>query len=267
MLLSRAYLRSYTWWYCCLDDFAHYRDVCPDRLPRQNEKGTAGAVGIWLADCRSQVLKGALTHERAEALREAGIDVGKGASTRSEVEQQRRCSFSPRSWQRAVLAAAMALWFAAQPLFGVPWHQGALLCVCGAAMASGVVCDLRARMIPLECCAALLVAGGAYQLLRHGSIGIVEGAVAAAAVLAVCWTANRIARKSGGSVGFGDIRCMTALAFACGPATLLGAAACYASACAFSLAGMLAHRLGRRDGIPMAPFLSIWLAVGTTVLG
>ena len=169
--------------------------------------------------------------------------------------------------QLAVLAAAMALWFAAQPLFGVPWHQGALLCVCGAAMASGVVCDLRARIIPLECCAALLVAGGAYQLLRHGSIGIAEGAVAATAVLAVCWTANRIARKSGGSVGFGDIRCMTALAFACGPATLLGAAACYVSACTFSLAGMLAHRLGRRDGIPMAPFLSIWLAVGTTVLG
>ena len=161
----------------------------------------------------------------------------------------------------------MAVWFAAQPLFGVPWHQGALLCVCGVAMASGVVCDLRARMIPLECCAALLVAGGAYQLLRHGSVGIAEGAVAAAAVLAVCWTANRIARKSGGSVGFGDIRCMTALAFACGPATLLGAAACYVSACAFSLAGMLAHRLGRRDGIPMAPFLSIWLAVGTMVLG
>lgn len=58
MLLSRAYWRSYTWWYRCLDDFAHYRDVCPDRLPRQNEKGTAGAVGIWLADCRSQALKG-----------------------------------------------------------------------------------------------------------------------------------------------------------------------------------------------------------------
>ena len=75
MLLSRAYWRSYTWWYRCLDDFAHYRDVCPDRLPRQNEKGTAGAVGIWLADCRSQALKGALTHERAEALREAGIDL------------------------------------------------------------------------------------------------------------------------------------------------------------------------------------------------
>ena len=63
MLLSRAYLRSYTWWYCCLDDFAHYRDVCPDRLPRQNEKGTAGAVGIWLADCRSQALKGAPRRE------------------------------------------------------------------------------------------------------------------------------------------------------------------------------------------------------------
>ena len=194
----------------------------PDRLPRQSEKGSAGAVGMWLEDCRSQALKGTLTHERAEALREAGIDVGKGSSARSEAEQRRRCSFSARAWQRAVLAAAMALWFAAQPLSGAPWHQGCLLCVCGAVMASGVVCDLRARVIPLECCAALLVVGGAYQLLRHGSAGIAEGAVAAAVVLAVCWVANLIARKSGGSVGFGDIRCMTALAFACGPATLLG---------------------------------------------
>ena len=267
MLLSRAYLRSYTWWYRCLDGFSRYRDAFPGRLPRQSEKGSAGAVGMWLEDCRSQALKGTLTHERAEALREAGIDVGKGSSALSEAEQRRRCSFSARAWQRAVLAAAMALWFAAQPLSGAPWHQGCLLCVCGAVMALGVVCDLRARVIPLECCAALLVVGGAYQLLRHGSAGIAEGAVAAAVVLAVCWVANLIARKSGGSVGFGDIRCMTALAFACGPATLLGAAACYATACAFSLAGMLVHRLGRRDGIPMAPFLSIWLAVGTTVLG
>ena len=267
MLLSRAYLRSYTWWYRCLDDFSRYRDAFPGRLPRQSEKGSAGAVGMWLEDCRSQALKGTLTHERAEALREAGIDVGKGSSARSEAEQRRRCSFSARAWHRAVLAVVVALWFAAQPLSGAPWHQGCLLCVCGAVMASGVVCDLRARVIPLECCAALLVVGGAYQLLRHGSAGIAEGVVAAAVVLAGCWVANLVAHKSGGLVGFGDIRCMTALAFACGPATLLGAAACYASACAFSLAGMLMHRLGRRDGIPMAPFLSIWLAVGTTVLG
>ena len=67
----------------------------------------------------------------------------RGASTRSEVEQQRRCSFSPRPWQRAVLAAAMALWFAAQPLFGVrgtkapcfayaawPWRLGWCV-ICG----------------------------------------------------------------------------------------------------------------------------------------
>lgn len=78
MLLSRAYLRSYTWWYRCLDDFSRYRDAFPGRLPRQSEKGSAGAVGMWLEDCRSQALKGTLTHERAEALREAGIDVGKG---------------------------------------------------------------------------------------------------------------------------------------------------------------------------------------------
>ena len=91
MLLSRAYLRSYTWWYRCLDDFSRYRDAFPGRLPRQSEKGSAGAVGMWLEDCRSQALKGTLTHERAEALREAGIDVGKGSSARSEAEQRRRC--------------------------------------------------------------------------------------------------------------------------------------------------------------------------------
>ena len=46
MLLSRAYLRSYTWWYRCLDDFSRYRDAFPGRLPRQSEKGSAGAVGM-----------------------------------------------------------------------------------------------------------------------------------------------------------------------------------------------------------------------------
>ena len=90
MLLSRAYLRSYTWWYRCLDDLSRYRDAFPGRLPRQSEKGSAGAVGMWLEDCRSQALKGTLTHERAEA---SSGDVARFRLGRGNG----RCS--PRPWR------------------------------------------------------------------------------------------------------------------------------------------------------------------------
>lgn len=266
-LLTRAYRRSRDWWQESFERFRGYRGLHPDALPRASAKGSEGALGIWLDDALSQARKGALTFERAEALRSEGIDVGEKPACRSEREQQRRCSFQPRFRHRAALGTCLGAWFACLPLAGMPLYAAALLAVCGAVMAVAVVCDMRARMIPLECCAALLVVGGIYQLAVGGARGLAAGALAAVAVLAVCWVANRIARSLGGAVGFGDVRCMVALALTSGPASLAGAAACYLAASGFSLAGMVSRRLSRHDGIPMAPFLSLWLAFGTVVAG
>lgn len=58
---------------------------------------------------------------------------------------------------------------------------------------------------------------------------------------------------------------MTALAVLSGPASLIGAASCYIVAGLFSLVGLASRRLKRQDGIPMAPFLTLWMIFGTVV--
>lgn len=261
--LKRAYQRSLAWWNESLQGVIAYRANHGGTWPKPSDAGSAGALGVWLDDAKSQAKRKVLTHERACALREAGIDVGPDCSSRSEHEQVRRCAFQPTVLQRIALALACGAWFAALPALGLPLQLSAPLSLCGVAMAVGVACDLRARMIPLECCACLLVGGIAFQLLNGGIFGIVAGLASAAVVLAVCWVANRVARGVGGSVGQGDVRCMTALAILSGPASLVGAASCYVAAGLFSLVGLVSQRLKRQDGIPMAPFLALWMIFGT----
>lgn len=264
--LKRAYRRSLKWWNDSLHGFKRFQMQHTGACPKPSAAGSEGALGIWLVDAQAQAKRKTLTHERAEALREAGVTLAPDASARSEREQARRCSFSPNALQRTALALACGVWFGALPACGLPVHLALPLGLCGIAMAAGVVCDVRARMIPLECCVCLLFAGAVFQLLNAGISGLVAGLVAAAAVLAVCWVANRIARGMGGSVGQGDVRCMVALAVASGPASLVGAAACYIAASVFSLGGLASRRLRRKDGIPMAPFLALWLAFGTVAV-
>lgn len=264
--LRRAYRRSLSWWNDSLQGALAFRSGHGGVWPRPSDSGSGGALGVWLDDACSQAKRKTLTHERAQALRDAGIDVGEDCSSRSECEQAKRCSFRPTALHRAALALVCAAWFATLPAAGLPLSLALPLALCGIAMAASVACDLRARMIPLECCACLLVGGIAFQLINGGFAGLAAGVVAAVAVLAVCWVANRIARGVGGSVGQGDVRCMTALALLSGPASLIGAAACYVAAGLFSLVGLASRRLRRKDGIPMAPFLALWLVFGTVVV-
>lgn len=263
--MKRAYRRSLSWWNESLQGAIAYRAGHAGVWPKSSDAGSAGALGMWLDDVKSQAKRKVLTHERACALREAGIDVGQDCSSRGEREQARRCSFRPTALQRIVLALACGAWFAALPAFGLPLQLSAPLSLCSVAMAAGVVCDVRARMIPLECCGCLLLGGVAFQLLNGGVAGVVAGFASAAVVLAVCWIANRVACDAGGSVGQGDVRCMTALAVLSGPASLIGAASCYIVAGLFSLVGLASRRLKRQDGIPMAPFLTLWMIFGTVV--
>lgn len=264
--LKRAYGRSLAWWYESLRELHAFRLAHSGAYPQPSASGNEGALGVWFEDAKAQAARKALTHERADALRNEGVVIDEASSARSEHEQAQRCTFSPRLWQRGALAVVCAVWFGALAFAGMPLHLVAVLAVCGVAMVVSVVCDLRARMIPLECCAVLLVGGVAFQLLAEGISGLIVGVAVAVAVFAVCWVANRISRAVGGSVGQGDVRCMAALSVLCGPASLVGAAACYVAAAAFSVAGLALRRLNRKDGIPMAPFLALWLVFGTAVI-
>lgn len=134
------------------------------------------------------------------------------------------------------------------------------LAVCGIAMAVAVACDLRARIIPVEACAALAVAGGTFQAYVAGAEGLAAGALHGGVIVAGCCLANRMARRGGDDpVGWGDIRCMGALSLASGSFAPLGFAVCYGAAAVAALAGLASRRLSVRDGMPMAPFLALWL--------
>ena len=66
-------------------------------------------------------------------------------------------------------------------------------------------------------------------------------------------------------MGRGDVRCMGALSLATGAGALCGFAACYTLAGLAALAGCVVGKLKLGDSMPMAPFLSAWLACGAAV--
>ena len=156
MLLSRAYLRSYTWWYRCLDDFARYRDVCPGPASPSKREGVGRRRGHV---ARGLPLPGSEGGAHARTRRSASGGGHRRGQGRLGAKRGRAAA------ALLVLGAGVAAGGACRghgvvvrgpAAVRVPrGTKAALLCVCGAAMASGVVCDLRARVIPLECCAAL----------------------------------------------------------------------------------------------------------------
>ena len=264
--LRRAYNRSLAWWESSYRELIDYQAVYPGQLPKPSDKGAAGAVGVWLADALSLARQGDLARERAQMLADAGLDVDPSAAVRAERDQAERCSFRPGALVRAALGVMTGAAFAALSASGLPLQLDALFAVCLLAMVVGVACDLRARMIPIECCAAIALAGGAFQLLRGGLQALGSGLLFAVAVVVACWFARKALKAGPRAVGGGDMRCMAALALASGPGAVVGAIACYIAAAAVSALGVLTRKLKFSDGLPMAPFLMLWLIFGGVVV-
>lgn len=265
LMLRRAYGRSYSWWMESYGELQGYQRLHPDKLPSPSDAGGDGSIGIWLADALAAARGGVLARERAQLLADAGLDVDPSLAKRSERDQVARCSFQPSVLQRVGLGLVGAVAFGILPASGMPLQLTVPLAGCIVAMLCGIACDLRARMIPLESCAALASFGLVFQLLRGGLPALGSGVVAVAVVLIVCWIARHLFGQNARSVGGGDMRCMVALSLATGPGALMGALACYVAASAFSIVGLASRRLGRCDGIPMAPFLALWLVFGGMV--
>ena len=133
-----------------------------------------------------------------------------------------------------------------------------LLSICAFAMAVAVLCDVRARLIPFETCGVLAFAGSILQIQIGGFAGLTVGAVCAGVIMAGCGIANRMLRRSGEAVGWGDVRCMGALSLASGELAPLGFALSYGLAALYGLCGLAARTLSWSDGMPMAPFFVAW---------
>lgn len=265
-LLKRAYGRATSWWWQSFEGYRSFKRSFPDRPLSSTARGEEGAVALWLEDALRAARSGCLARERVQALKDEGLEVAPASAARTEREQEKRCSFPVTLPKRAALALVGAASGAAIALAGLPVVPSACLAVCAFFMLSAVACDLRARMLPLECCIALAVAGAAFQASWAGFASMGAGCAFGAVVVAVCFAVNRWWGVRGPApIGHGDVRCMASLSLATGAAAPVGLAACYAGAGVVAAVGLATRRLSLRDGIPMAPFLALWLIGGVCV--
>lgn len=261
--LRRARRRMRVWWWDCLRQYRRFRAEHPGAPPSSRARGWEGALALWLEDSARLAREGHLPRDRIAALAAQGVSLEGAGRCGDEAEAGIRPARAVPLHERFLCAAAGAASAALTWLLPFCAAPSACAAAALAAMLVGVSCDVRERMIPLECSMAVAVAGAACQLLVAGVSGVAIGAVGAIGAVAVCAAANRLLSRSGSvPVGQGDVRCMAALSLASGSGVLAGAFACYAAAAAFSLAGLAARRLTLRDGIPFAPFLAVWLGVG-----
>ena len=242
------------------------------------EQSLRRTADAWAVRQGLQVGGRKLTREKTARLAEAGIvalaaDRLAEASPKTDAEEAAEYAL-PRTaaWTAlaALCGALAALAACAQPNPAA----AALTWLGGWAMAIALMCDARARLLPLQCCAAVGLLGLAAQLAGSGPT-VLPGCLGAFAVAALaCWIVNRafavLARYA--AVGAGDARMMAALGLA---TSMPGAAAGFAASAAVQAAVALAQAArGRLSGggargalkayVPMAPGLAAWWVVGIT---
>lgn len=264
MALVRKLAQMRRWWDEGGTLYRDFREAHPERMPRASARGSEGAAGIWFEEVTRAIQNATITVEQMEKARGYGLAV-EGAA-RTDAEDDERYRFQPGPAARAFLAASMALAFAAIAAAPMPPLACGCLAFAACAVAVCVVCDMRARLIPIELCLIVAIAGLAFRFDLFGAGGVATAVLAGAAVAILCAAANGLlGRGARGArpVGLGDVRMMFALALMCGPrGSMIGALACYGSAMAVSLVLLAARKRKLSDALPMAPFLALWAAVG-----
>ena len=268
VLLIRVCRRSDAWWNESLRGYEEFKRNHAGVEPDRRSRGYEGALGIWREDAVAAALSGVLTEERLWAMGEAGFKVKGLPSAGTDEDRVRRFSFQADFEQQLMCAAGLGISFSVAALLSPNVGAAAMLCVCLGAMVTSVVCDIRARTIPLEACAALLVAGGLFQLFAVGWEGLLGGTLVALVITIAAIGMNCLMRPRfpGGGIGCGDVRCMGALAVATGSGAVCGFAVCYALAGLVAIIGCATKRIAWSDGVPMAPFLAVWLVAGMAVV-
>ena len=192
VLLGRAYRRARSWWWDSLDAYRAFKQAHPLREPSPRAAGAEGSLGLWRAQALRDAQAGSLPRERLQALIEAGCAAGASEPSRSEADQEARCSFRAKRWHRCLGAlvgtafGCAVAWCAGSPLVA------AALAVAATAMAAAVICDLQARIVPLEACAALAAAGVVFQASTAGLEGVLAGCAFAVFAVLCCLALNRL---------------------------------------------------------------------------
>lgn len=235
----------------------------------------------WAVRQRAQVGGRKLAREQAEALKGMGLvcESAETGSLPSAEEARAAYRLDATAATRAACALACAAMPAAAAAMSAVGMLGAQLsCPAGAlvlgaaawaAMCAILACDIRAKLIPWQLCAALMALACMFALCGPSDGGpawqnLLAGLLLGALAYAACKGVNGAMRflTGAGAIGQGDLRLMPALCALCG---LHGSLAGFAAATALMLAlavVALARGATRRDYIPYAPGLAAWALVG-----
>lgn len=254
----------------------------PSENPSRKERQLRGEADAWAKRQGLAVAGHKLTVEKVERLADTGV-IGKAADSAaaetldlmSDESEQVAYSF-PRTVAATAGCAAVAAVVAAVSVAMPTALTAGVAAISGMVMACALACDVRARILPIELCAAVGVLGLALCGLTAGS-GMLLKAIIAAAVMWFCtWITNtafqRFARYT--AVGAGDRRMMTALALSSGlPGAIWGfVAQAFAQGAVAVVAAVRGQFAGKgakgalRSYVPMAPGLMAWWAVGLLTL-
>ena len=173
-LLGRSHARTASWWWESCEAYTTFKREHRAREPCAGAGGEEGVLAVWRDDALAAAREGSLARERAAALAEAGCSVNVSLAVRDEAAQRERRSFDPTPLRRGACALGCALWFSALAASGLPWAATVAFALCGVAMAAAVACDMRARIIPIEACLAIALAGIAVQALMGGATALRE---------------------------------------------------------------------------------------------
>lgn len=128
------------------------------------------------------------------------------------------------------------------------------------------ICDIKARIIPWETCFALLGLAVPFRLAMGNVSGLLQSICLALAVLLALVTCNVVSRRlhSSTAIGLGDLRLIPALCLFGGlDGSFLGIFACTLFMGCYAILALAMKWATPKSGIPLAPGLALWFALGT----
>lgn len=261
------------WWDASLRGWKAFRQE-HGRDPQSKARGREGALGVWARAQRDDAARGALTESRLERLLEADFEFG--TEPKAVPDSKFQYSMPWTADKCAYLAlGAVAAWCLVVWLSGVrgPW-SAVIGCAFGLSIALGgamTACDVRARVIPWELCAAMAAAGAVLALCMNGLSGLAWTTGAAAVFWAALWLFGKIFRMIGREgVGGGDLRAAPAAVMMAGvvPHSALASGAVWgglvaaAGLVAWLAVGLARGKVALSGSVPLGPFFAAWATTG-----
>lgn len=186
------------------------------------------------------------------------------ASTASRIAGRGVKGGAPPKIERLLLGSALACMAFCCALLLPPLPS--MLAILGLATAeTACICDIREKIIPWECCLAMLILGIGFRLSLGPPSELIAAfalAVLLAALLSAC---NFISARlhSTQAIGAGDLRLIPALCcFGGVQGSLMGMFACASVMGVVATLALALKWATPRTGIPLAPGLALWLVAG-----